>query len=82
MLMGAATATGGFFAVRALERAFGQKKKEGLVENPGPSPAHQRLVAQATGAPGSSQPPAMLAAAKPPVVKRTIIEEMVDDLDE
>ena len=83
MLMGAATATGGFFAVKALERAFAVKKEGSAIENPGPSPAHQRLLAQATGAPGATQPPAMLTgAAKPPVVKRTIIEEMVDDLDE
>jgi hypothetical protein len=80
MVMGAATATGGFFAIKALERAFA--KKDDPEVNPASSVAQQRLVAQATGAMSYSQPPPMLnPAPKPAVTKRTIIEEMVEDLD-
>lgn len=81
MMMGAATATGGFFAIKALEKAF--NKNGDAQANPGPSPAQQRLIVQATQGVNPGQPPPMLvAAAKPPVKKRTIIEEMVEDLDD
>lgn len=79
MLMGAATATGGFFAIRALEKVF--KKKDEAQAQQNPSPVQQRLVASATGQIGPNAGTALLAPAKPPVVKRTVIEEMVEDLD-
>ena len=87
VLFGAATATGGYFAMRALERAFGRKREEQAAQNallnPGAAPAlnpgnpeeaRQRLIAAATGG-GLAAP-----ADKPPVAKRTIIEEMVEEL--
>ncbi len=80
MLMGAATATGGFFAIKALEKAF-TKKDEGVLANPGVGSASARLMVAATT--GSPNAPVVAALnPKPPVVKRTVIEEMVEDLDE
>lgn len=83
MLMGAATATGGFFALKALEKTFGRKKQEALLGNPAlnPAPADEaraRLLAAATGNPQLAAAP----APKPAVTKRTIIEEMVEDLEQ
>jgi hypothetical protein len=79
MVMGAASATGGFFAVRALEKVF----KKQPTENPSAvTEAQKRLVAQATGQSAPALPPALTgSSSKPPVVKRTVIEEMVEDLD-
>lgn len=79
MLMGAATATGGFFAIRALEKAFSRKRAEEAgtpALNPAPDEARARLLAAATGTPQLAAP-----APKAAVTKRTIIEEMVEDLD-
>jgi hypothetical protein len=75
-LTGAALATGGYVAVRALERAFGKKKEEQLpVGNPPNMDEFRRKLIAAAGAPGALPP------AKPPVVKRTVIEEMVEEMD-
>ncbi len=77
-LMGAATATGGFFAIRVLERMF--KKKNDPNANPVTGEAAQRLMVNATTGAGAIAVPAL--APKPPVVKRTVIEEMVEDLED
>jgi hypothetical protein len=87
VLFGAASATGGYFAIKALEKAFGRKREEEATKNallnPGAAPAlnagsaeeaRQRLISAATGG-GLATP-----ADKPPVAKRTIIEEMVEEL--
>lgn len=82
MIMGAASATGGFFAIRALEKFFKQREEGGAQANPAigaPTEAQQRLVATATG--GKLPTAAPPQPAKAPVVKRTVIEEMVEDLD-
>jgi len=79
VLFGAATATGGYFALKALEKAF---KKDPLgspgvpMLNPGDE-TRAKLLAVATGQPM----PVAAAAPAPTVTKRTIIEEMVEDLD-
>jgi len=73
MIMGAATATGGFFALKGLEKVFAKK---GAQENPSMDSARARLMLAATN-PGTPPP----AAEKAPVVKRTVIEEMVEDID-
>jgi hypothetical protein len=76
--MGAASAIGGYIALRAIERAVG--KKNGEQENPAPTgleDARLRLLAAATGNPGLAMPQAERA-----VKKRTIIEEIEENLDE
>lgn len=79
VLFGAATATGGYFAIKALEKAF---KKDPLgapgvpMLNPGDE-TRAKLLAVATGQPM----PVAAPAPTPTVTKRTIIEEMVEDLD-
>lgn len=75
MIMGAATATGGFFALKGLEKVFAKK---GAQANPASlDSARARLMLAATN-PGAPMP---AAADKAPVVKRTVIEEMVEDID-
>ena len=72
--MGAASATGGFFALKGLEKIFAKK---GAQENPATlDSARARLMLAATN-PGAAMP----VVEKAPVVKRTIIEEMVEDID-
>jgi hypothetical protein len=80
MLMGAATATGGFFAIKALERVFKKKKEGQPALNPGE--AAQRLMVSATGGAVGAVPLPGATPVKPPVVKRTVIEEMVEEMDE
>ena len=75
VLFGAATATGGYFAVKAFEKAF--KRDTGGVPMLNPADeTRAKLLAVATGNPMPVAAPAPMA-----VTKRTIIEEMVEDLD-
>ena len=77
MIMGAATGTGGFFALKGLEKVFAKKGVGAAQENPASlDSARARLMLAATN-PGVAAP----VAEKAPVVKRTVIEEMVEDID-